>query len=274
LTVIISAGGGGGGAAYTTGFEDASKGSYASGNVTLNGISWNMTDALIGNLANDFKVGSQSVRLKGTASSVISMLADTTNGLGVISFQYQRYGTDAQVEWIVEYSTNGGSLWTEAGKFTSGASVATFSANANTAANGRVRIRANTTGTSDRRANIDEFSMTAYSTPAVPTVSASGNLSVLEATYGSASLTATSFTVSGQNLTQGILIDPPDGFEVSLASDGASGFAPTQTVPGTGTIAPTPVFIRLAAGPSAGFYSGNIVCSSGASLPGAPILRW
>ena len=78
-------------------------------------------------------------------------------------------------------------------------------------------------------------------------------------------MTATSFSVSGENLTQGILVDPPDGFEVSLASDGASGYAATQTVAGTGTIEPTTVFIRLAAGSAAGFYSGNLVCSSGAA---------
>ena len=265
VTVTISAGGGGG-SSYMADFEDGSKGAYASGSVTLSGISWNMTEALIGGgEANDFKVGTQSVRLRGYSTSVIAMLADTTGGLGVISFQHRRYGTDTQIEWIVEYSTNGGSVWAEAGRFTAGANAATFTSTVNSGSNGRVRIRTNATGASNRRTNIDEFSITAYSPPTSPTVAASGNLSVLESTYGSASLTATSFTVSGQNLTQGILIDPPDGFEVSLASDGASGFAPTQTVPGSGTIAPTSVFIRLAAGSSAGFYSGNIVCSSGAA---------
>jgi hypothetical protein len=185
--------------------------------------------------------------------------------MGVISFQHRRYGTDSQIEWIVEYSTNGGSVWTEAGRFTAGADAATFTSAVNSGSNGRVRIRTNATGASNRRTNIDEFSITAYSPPTSPTVSVSGNLSVLNATYGSASLTATSFSVSGENLTQGILVDPPDGFEVSLASDGASGYAATQAVAGTGTIAPTTVFIRLAAGSAAGFYSGNLVCSSGAA---------
>ena len=265
VTVTISAGGGGG-SSYTTDFEDGSKGAYASGSVTLGGISWNMTEALIGGSdANDFKLGNQSLRLRGYSSSVITMLADTTGGMGVISFQHRRYGTDLQIEWIVEYSTNGGSVWTEAGRFTAGANATTFTSTVNSGSNGRVRIRTNATGTSNRRTNIDEFSITAYSPPASPTVSASGNLSVLNATYGSASLTATSFSVSGENLTQGILVDPPDGFEVSLASDGASGYAATQTVAGTGTIEPTTVFIRLAAGSAAGFYSGNLVCSSGAA---------
>jgi hypothetical protein len=267
LTITISSGGGGGGTSYTTGFEDGAKAGYASANLTLNGISWNMTEALIGTDANDFKVGSKSVRLRGYSSSVIAMLADTTGGMGAISFQHRRYGTsDSQIEWIVEYSTNGGSSWIEAGRFTAGASVATFSADVNSGANGRVRIRTSDSGTgTNRRTSIDEFSITAYSPPTSPTVSASGNLSVLNSTYGSPSLTATSFTVSGANLTQGILVDPPDGFEVSLAEDGVSGFAATQTISGSGTIAPTSVFIRLAAGQAAGFYSGNIVCTSGSA---------
>jgi hypothetical protein len=262
VTVTISAGGGGG-SSYTTDFEDGSKVAYASGSVTLNGISWNMTEALIGSISDDFKVGSKSIRLRGYSTSAATMLADTTGGMGVISFQHRRYGTDTQIEWIVEYSTNGGSVWTEAGRFTSGATAITFTSTVNSGSNGRVRIRTNALGSSDRRTNIDEFSITAYSPPVSATIAASGNLSVLSATYGSASLTASSFTVSGQNLTQGILVDPPDGFEVSLASDGVSGYAATQTIAGTGTIAATTVFIRLAAGPAAGFYSGNLVCSSG-----------
>jgi hypothetical protein len=271
--------GGGGGSSYTTGFEDGAKAAYASGNVTLNGISWNMTEALIGGSdSGDFKVGSKSVRLRGYSSSAITMLADTTGGMGTISFQHRRFSSDSQIEWIVEYSTNGGGSWTEAGRFTAGASVATFTAPVNSGANGRVRIRTNAAGSSNRRTNIDEFSITAYSPPTSPTVTASGNLSVLNSTYGSASLTATSFTVSGQNLTEGILVNPPDGFEVSLASDGASGYAATQTIPGTGTVVATTVFIRLAAGPAAGFYSGNIVCTSGSAsatlaMPEAEVRR-
>ena len=278
VTITISTGGGGG-SSYKTGFEDGTKGAYASSSVTLNGVSWNMTDALIGTDASDFKVGSKSARLRGYSSSVIAMLADTTGGMGTISFEHRRYGTDTQIEWILEYSTNGGSVWTEAGRFTAGGTAETFTTSVNSAASGRVRIRTNDTRTgTNRRTNIDEFSITAYSPPTSPTVSASGNLSVLNSTYGSASLTATSFTVSGQNLTQGILVDPPDGFEVSLGEDGVTGFAATQAIAGTGTIAPTTVFIRVAAGSPAGSYFGNIVLTSGAAsatlaMPEAEVRR-
>lgn len=134
-----------------------------------------------------------------------------------------------------------------------------------------------TIATTEKRAFLDDLVITAASVQP-PRLSASGNLSVLNSTYGSPSLTATSFTVSGENLTQGILVDPPDGFEVSLAEDGVSGFAATQTISGTGSIAPTTVFIRLAADSSAGFYSGNIVCTSGSAsatlaMPEAEVRR-
>jgi subtilisin-like proprotein convertase family protein len=261
VAVTISSGGGGG-SSYTTDFEDGAKPGYASANATLNGISWNMTEALIGTDANDFKVGSKSVRLRGYNSSAMAMLGDTTGGLGVISFQYRRYGTDTQIEWIVEHSTTGGSVWTEAGRFTAGANVATFTASVSSAANGRVRIRTDDTNTgANRRTNIDEFSITAYSPPALPMVSASGNLAALGATYGTAS-GATSFTVIGQNLTAGILVMPPPGFEVSQTAGGDLGYSATQTVGGAGTVTATAVYLRLAAGTSAGSYSGEVICSS------------
>lgn len=260
LTITVSSGESG--PSYTTGFEDGAKTSYASASVTLGGISWNMTEALIGTDANDFKVGTKSARLRGYSASAMTMLGDTTGGLGTISFQHRRYGSDSQIEWIVEYSTNGGASWTEAGRFTSSAAAATFTASVNNVANGRVRIRTNDTGTgTNRRTNIDEFSVTSYSVPTSPTVAANGALAAVSGTYGSVS-GSTSFTVSGQNLTTGILITPPPGFEVSQTPGGASGYAATQTVGGAGTVASTTVYLRLAAGTSAGTYSGNVVCSS------------
>jgi hypothetical protein len=134
-----------------------------------------------------------------------------------------------------------------------------------------------TIATTAKRAFLDDLVITTASLQQ-PSVNVSGNLSVLTSTYGSPSLTATSFTVSGANLTQGTLVDPPDGFEVSLAEDGVTGFAATQTIAGIGTIAPTTVFIRVAAGSPAGSHSGNIVCSSGAAsatlaMPEAEVRR-
>jgi endonuclease I len=151
---------------YGSGFEDVTKTGYTTGNATIGGIVWEFTEALIASGdANDFKNGLQSVRLRGYGASAITMLGDLSGGIGTISFQHRRYGTDAQVAWIVEYSTNQGATWAEAGRFTPGADVATFSATPNVSSPARLRIRAAAAGTSNRRANIDDLVITAYTAP-------------------------------------------------------------------------------------------------------------
>jgi len=96
-------------------------------------------------------------------------------------------------------------------------------------------------------------------TPTIPTtLTENGNPAALTTTYGTPSA-STSFTVSGTLITGGILVTPPTGFEVS--TDGKS-FAATVTVQGSGTIAATTVYIRLAAITAVGSYSGTITLST------------
>ncbi len=181
---------------YLVNFEGTgeTKTAYASGNVTLSGISWNLTDALIGTDAADWKNGVRSTRMRGYGTSVISMLANKANGLGTLSFYYRRYGTDAQVDWKAEYSLNDGSSWTQVGSsFTSPASdvVQQFSVAVNVSGNVRVRIkRATETGTSSNRLNIDDITLTDYAGLTTPSVT----------TATVTDVTATSAT-SGGNVT-------------------------------------------------------------------------
>ncbi|MES2431454.1 MAG: hypothetical protein V4556_10975 [Bacteroidota bacterium] len=91
------------------------------------------------------------------------------------------------------------------------------------------------------------------------TIKYSGTLSELAACSGTASA-PTTFAVAGVNMTAGILVTPPSGFEVSLSE--ASGYASTVTVGAAGGIAGTIVYVRLSSAASAGTYSGNIVLSS------------
>ncbi|MDC7238101.1 MAG: S8 family serine peptidase [Sphaerochaetaceae bacterium] len=142
------------------------KATYASGTVTISNVEWNLTDALIGESASDYKTGMRSVRMRGYGTSVMTMLQDKANGIGSIYFNYRRYGTDQQVDWKVEYSTNAGSDWTQIGStFTSPASdeVQTFHEKVNIDGNVRIRIkRATETGSSNRRLNIDDIIITDY----------------------------------------------------------------------------------------------------------------
>ncbi|MEI6676147.1 MAG: InlB B-repeat-containing protein [Verrucomicrobiota bacterium] len=104
-------------------------------------------------------------------------------------------------------------------------------------------------------------------TAAVPTITATGSpLTDLTTAYGTAS-GAVSFTVSGANMTAGITVTPPLGFEVSTTSDFTAivgNHSAPITVGAAGTIENTTVYVRLAATALvSGTYNGqNIELSS------------
>tara|TARA_R110000850_G_scaffold277086_1_gene422458 strand:- start:204355 stop:207537 length:3183 start_codon:yes stop_codon:yes gene_type:complete len=160
--------GGGGTSSVIIDFEGPGedKGSYASGTVNLSGFDFDMTEALIGSLANDFFNGTQSARFRGRDGSSMTMLEDKPNGLGEISFLYRQYGTDgAQQPWAVEYSTNQGADWTQIGDpFTATDVVQTFSETVEVEGDVRFRIVLTTTpGTSgNRRMNVDDIELTDF----------------------------------------------------------------------------------------------------------------
>jgi len=102
---------------------------------------------------------------------------------------------------------------------------------------------------------------TTASTGPVPTISTTGSLSALSTTYGTPSTTST-FSVSGANMTAGIKVKSPTGFEVS--DNNTTGFLDSIVIGATGTISSTPVYIRLkqTATFAGSPYSGNITLSS------------
>ncbi|CAM2802384.1 endonuclease/exonuclease/phosphatase family protein [Rariglobus hedericola] len=142
----------------------------------------------------------------------------------------------------------------------------------NTLADGYVTKTLNFTGgttnstvtiaTTAKRAFIDDVVVASAAIPATPTLATSGTLAAVNTIYGTASSTPTSFSVSGADLTAGILVTPPAGFEVSQTTGGASGYASTQTVGASGTVASTTIYVRLAASTAAGNYVGVVTCSS------------
>ncbi|MBW6499617.1 MAG: hypothetical protein K0B09_14605, partial [Bacteroidales bacterium] len=153
---------------YVVDFEGPgeTKGSYASGTVNLSGLDWDLTEVLIGSLTTDWKNGVRSARLRGHSTSSMTMLENKSNGLGTISFQYRRYGTDGQVDWKVEYSIDNGISWAQIGSdFTAPATddVQTFSETVNIPGDVRIRIkRATESGTTNQRLNIDDITITDY----------------------------------------------------------------------------------------------------------------
>ena len=99
--------------------------------------------------------------------------------------------------------------------------------------------------------------------PVAPVINTTGNLQPLTTVYGTPSL-PTSFTVSATDLTAGVIITPPAGFELSTNN---VAFSPTVTVGSTSDLKSTTIYIRLAKTNfvKVGGYSGNILLQS----PGA-----
>lgn len=187
---------------YFINFEGAgeTKTAYASGNVSLSGMQWNLTQALIGTGGTDWKFGSRALRLQGSTTSAATMVVDKPNGIGIISFNYRRFSSDAQVTWKVEYSTNGGGTWTQAGNdFMADNSVKTFYAAIHVSGNARIRIvhASGGTTTSVRRLNVDHISLTDFSSnPLVFASSATGEIDLENSTPGTY-LIANTITPSG-----------------------------------------------------------------------------
>ncbi|WP_298893223.1 choice-of-anchor D domain-containing protein [uncultured Psychroserpens sp.] len=234
-------------AQYDVDFEDDTKVAYASNTVTLNGINWDMTEALIGTTASDYKNALHSARFRGRNGSGITMLANKANGIGTISFEYRRFGTDgAQQPWAVEYSTNDGSSWTQIGSdFTATATVQVFSETVNVTGNIRVRIViASTPGTSgNRRMNVDDISISDYTVVADPDLSITGTTD-----HGSSCLTTAASTIqytitnNGTLTANGINVVSDDAqFVISnlssttIAPSGTATYDVTFTPSGTGT---------------------------------------
>ena len=152
---------------YRVDFEGAgeTKATYTGGTVVLSGMLWYMADALIGIEDSDWKNGARSARLRGSPTSQMALAADLTNGVGSLAFLYRRSGTDAQVAWRVEGSTNGGSGWMAIGpdfQAPDTDAVQTYSNAVQLAGQVRIRIRPATGELANRRLNIDDLVLTPY----------------------------------------------------------------------------------------------------------------
>lgn len=149
-----------GGDIYFVDFEDGSKQGYASNDVVLNGISWSFDQALIATTSNDYFNGLRSARVRSnTTAGILAMNADTNMGLSAISLLHAKYGNDKDTSGRVDYSTDGGNNWIEAGTFDVESSTLTYYTVTNLNVTGNVRIRiVKTSGTGDRY-NIDDITL-------------------------------------------------------------------------------------------------------------------
>jgi len=151
---------------------------YNSKEIELRGINWNLTGSLIPKTpaGNDWYEGVRSVRFDGKANSSMTMLTFKPNGAGTISFNYHRFKntSDGITSWLVQYTTDAHNpadpsavTWNTIGTITPdsdiNAEAQTFTHQLNTENDIRLRIIESTgIGTSNRRMNIDNISITHY----------------------------------------------------------------------------------------------------------------
>ena len=142
----------------TENFESGSKGSYATGTVTLSTGSWTLSDALLGNLSNDRKNGATSVRMRNTGYAQMNF--DLSGGASTVTVKHAKYGSDGNSTWELVYSTNGGSSWIKTGATITTSSttlsVASFTVNKT----GAIRFRINKLSGGSARINLDDFTVT------------------------------------------------------------------------------------------------------------------
>lgn len=139
-----------------TAYDVSPTGSATGDNVTLSGNSWNLFDALIGNLSADKKAGSWSARIRNTGK--ITMLFNVTTGISTVTIKHATYTGDAASTWGLFYSINSGSTWAQSGgNITTTATLATQSFTITQTGNVRVEIRKLSGGSN--RINIDDITI-------------------------------------------------------------------------------------------------------------------
>lgn len=137
----------------------SSYGSYTSQTIEGNACKWLVEDC--GMWSSD-KGHNSKLALRGGkhSATVIAMDADRYAGIGDVKFWAMPFGSDAAAEIAVEYSTDGGETWKQAGKVTvSEKMYKEFTVRVAVA--GQVRIRFNQL--SGKRILLDDVSLTDYS---------------------------------------------------------------------------------------------------------------
>lgn len=139
-------------------FEGASKGGYAPATVNLESGPWMFNNALLGRQDGDKRIGSQSVRLR---SGYVGMEFDIS-GAGEVRFFHANAGfsgdTGGKIQ--LQYSQNGGSSWSDAGRELTSPEGDLEQANIPVNLDGDIRFRI--VRTAGDRISIDNFEVTAF----------------------------------------------------------------------------------------------------------------
>lgn len=146
----------------TEDFENTpAKTSYAAANIAMPTGSWNLDDALIGNLEADRKAGLKSVRVR---AGKITMNFDV-RGMKMLYIKHAKYGNDATSTWQLLMSVDSGATYTQLGAdiVEENTTLKLDSFAVNTTA--KVRFQIKKTGTT--RINIDDIAFRGTGDPGI-----------------------------------------------------------------------------------------------------------
>jgi hypothetical protein len=155
---------------YNVDFEDGiAKAAYVADNITLNGKSWNLSEALIGgtNTASDYGTGNLCIRMRSNYDAAATMIQDNPYGISTISFSYKKYLTGSYTNQLfsVDYSKDAGNTWINVGTIAPSTTTTNTFTSAVINQSGPIRVRiAYLSGTEDNnvRLNIDNLSVCDY----------------------------------------------------------------------------------------------------------------
>jgi hypothetical protein len=204
---------------------------------TFQSGTWTMFQAVNGiTPGTDAFNGARSIRLRGGGYAQYAK----ANGVGTLSLSAATFGNDANVSFTLQYSTDGGASFiavpgtVPAGSLAGPGPNHTFSAGPYSYTlnvTGAVLIRIGTTnlavGTTSARINIDDVSITDYTSTVPALIAVSDTLTVAAS---SGQVTTTSYILTGQNLpaatTASISSNNP---AVLVSVDGGVTYAATAT---------------------------------------------
>lgn len=148
----------------TEDFENANKPSYLVADANMTTGSWNLDNALVGNLAADLKNGTKSIRMK---TGTVTMNYDI-KGLQMLYISHARYGKDSSSTWQLLMSTDGGTTFSQLGNdmVEKSTKMVLDSFKISTTASVRFRIK-NVGSTKDTRINLDDITFKGAGDPGV-----------------------------------------------------------------------------------------------------------
>ena len=248
--------------------------SYSSGSVAINN-NIKFSSKSISAYAHVLEFNNQSYSNNQASSNYEALPVTTLNASGIASYMSGNHLSDyVQIEGTASVSTTDNTYDINVSGATYNVRLAYPTDDQKSALsalhNHKVRVKGYFTGFNNNTdANATHFTIMLESVEDInPVVAASGDLNEFTYAYGSGPSAAQSINVSGSLLTANITVTASSNYEVCLTSNGEYTSSVTLTQ-SAGSVASTPVYIRLKSGLNSGTYSTNsdkiTVSSTGAT---------